>query len=399
MGSPRRKLTIRTVVGAAVLAAATACPPPAPPAPELPDGVGVSWLRDEYGAPNEYGNHVESYARHQVLDGVRTGPTPPDPSLLPFSPTVGAAYANVPIPVFPDGTAKFGWNGFAGEGITTTVTQAGGFRNYEVTGPGGSCTFSNEVAAEYPTFRTIAAIPSPDGSKLAVYTRLNDPDASTIETWLSIRSLDASCTQVALATYEWSSAIDEFSGERITNPFVVWSPSSSAVLFSLEGAVPGNGARIMRLDATTGASPTVVLDLGTSIATPTGWSVDGRVLLTYNRLPSASLPSGADVIATMPVGGGALTTVDLWDLRFPGAQIATHYGYYVPGTTTIVYSDASRTTVNAQGTTVSWPRFRLYDDATGGWAAMPQTASPLVWHTNMGGQDLPNLEMLDRFVR
>lgn len=398
MRRSHRKHTVRGALAAAAFVTLTACPPPAPPAPELPDGVGVAWVRDEYGAPNEFGNYVESYARYQVLDGVRTGPTPPDPTLLPLAPTVGAAYSDVAVPVFPDGTARFGWNGFAGDGITTDVTIGGGFRTYQVTGSGGSCTFSHDLAAEYPTPRTLAAIPSPDGTKLAVYTRVNDPDASTIDTWLSIRNLDAGCTQVALVTYEWSSAFGDFSGERITNPFVVWSPTSSAVLFSLEGAVPGNGARVMRLDATAGSSPTVVLDLGTSTATPTGWSVDDRMVLTYNLLPSGSWPAGASVVATTPVGGGALTKVDVWDLQTLGPQRESHYGYYVPGTSTVVYSDASRTVVNPQGTTVAWPRFRLYDDATGGWAPMPETALPLTWRPLMSGQDVPVIEMLDRFV-
>ncbi len=82
----RRSLT---VVSLAVALGASACvpPPPTVPAPDLPAGVGVRWLRDTGGTidPDE-GFYSPSIDAYTLLNGSVTGPDAPDPP-LDFRPT------------------------------------------------------------------------------------------------------------------------------------------------------------------------------------------------------------------------------------------------------------------------------------------------------------------------
>lgn len=383
-----RRNTVRAAIAAAAITSTTACPLPEPAPPTMPAGVGIEWVRDVGGAPDEFGEYEEDYGRFRLLDGVRTGPTSVEPNFYPLTPTNGSSYAQFDVPVFPDGTAKFGWNGFAGDGITTDVSSQDGATTYAVTGPGGTCSFTNEPSMGFPMPRTTAAIPSPDGSKLAVFTRLANFDSNTITTWLSLHQLDDACAQVTSASYSWNGNFGNPIGERIASSLVVWSPTSAAVLFPLDSAT--DGSKVLRLDATDGAVATTAYWPDGATVVPLGWSGDRMLVVN-------STAGGGRDIRIVPIGGGTGTLVDRWTGEYPLTEEASHYGYFVPGTRKVVYADATRTAVNAQSETVAWPRFRLFDDATGGFANLTGTDSPLQWHETFDG-DRPNVEYLDRFV-
>lgn len=393
MRGSRRSHSIRAAVAAAAIAATTACPPPEPPPPTMPADVGVEWVRDIGGAPNEYDPYVESYGRFRVLDGVRTGPTPVVGNYIPLTPTLGAEFAQFSLPVFPDGTAKFPWNGFAGEHVTTTTTTAEAV-TYEVTGPTGSCTFVNG-GFDGPSFRTIAAIPSPDETKLAVYRQLIDSDANELITEILIAPLDGTCETISFTRHERTLEGSESTGEQIVSPFAVWSPTSSSIVFTVGRPAPLPDERLYRLDATPGAVAQVVAYPADATIVPLGWSITDRLLAV---IQTGGPAAPQRTIVTLPSAGGATTLVDRWTGEFRLAEFSTHYGYFVPGTTKVVYADATRTAVNAQGQTVAWPRFRLFDDATGASGSLEGADSPLMWHTTPFG-DAPNVEWLDRFVR
>src|SRR4051794_18889734 len=97
------------VTGLVVAVGAAGGPQP----PALPSGIGMQWVRDLGGSTDEFGNYHEAYSRFTLLNGVRSGPTALPPSYLPLTPLLGPAYASFEVPVFPDGTARFPWNGFA----------------------------------------------------------------------------------------------------------------------------------------------------------------------------------------------------------------------------------------------------------------------------------------------
>jgi len=378
-----------------VLGLAAACVPQ-PAVPTLPAGTGIQWVRDVGGTPNENGTYQEAYSHFTLLDGVATGPTPVATPFFPLTSTAGPAYASFGIPVFPDGTTKFPWNGFAGEGITTATTVDAGTTTYDVTGAGGTCRFTN-VSGMYASSRTSAAIPSPDGTKLAVFTRFDDVEASAISTYLSIYALGASCTRLANVSYRWSGYAGANTGDTIVSSLTVWSPDSSAILFPLNPASTPTGTRLMRLDVAAGSTPTVVLDSPTSTVLPLGWSPTGRVLIVRTGRSTTTPPTGWTSLETLPIGGGHTKVFDVLTSAVPSARAEFHVGYFVPGTSQVLYSGGTRTATASDGRVVSWPQFRIYDDLTEADAVVPGTDAPLAWHDTPSGP-LLNGEFLERFI-
>jgi hypothetical protein len=384
---------IRSMGAALAIGLAVACVPQ-PTAPALPAGTGFGWVRDVGGTTDGNGNYQESYSHFTLLDGVTGGPTPVTTPFFPLVATAGPGYASFGGPVFPDGTAKFPWNGFAGEGITTATSTSGGTTTYDVSGPGGTCRFTN-VSTTYATIRTSAAVPSPDGTKLAVYSRLNDADASATVTYLSVYALDATCNRLANVTYRWSSYAGSISGDMIVSSLTVWSPDSSAILFPLTTATAPSGSRLLRLGAAAGSTPTIVLDAPTSAVLPLGWSPSGRVLVVRTSRSTSTPPVGATSLETLPIGGGHTKVFDVQTSTVPPTRAEFHVGYFVPGTSQILYSGGTRTATAPGGRVVAWPQFRIHDDGTDADAAVPGADAPLTWHTTPSG-DTPNGEYVER---
>lgn len=390
---PARRTVRWLTSGLAVVIAVACVPQPTPPV--LPSGIGMQWVRDVGGTVNENGNYVESYARFTLLDGTTTGPTPVETPFVPLVATAGAAYATYNFPVFPDGTAKFPWNGLAGEDVSTVTTVASGTTTYDVTGPGGTCRFTN-VSAPFATSRTSAAIPSPDSSKLAVYSRLADPDASATTTYLTIYALDAGCTRVVGASYRWNSYAG-ISGEMIVSSLTVWAPDSSAILFPITTATAPSGSQLMRLSASAGATPTLVLDAPTSTVLPLGWSPAGRVLIARAARNAATPPVSSSSLETFPIGGGHTKVFDVQTSALPSPNALYHVGYFLPGSSQVLYGGGNRTATASDGRVVAWPRFRIFDDLTGADAPVPGADAPLAWHQTNAGE-MPNGEFLERFI-
>lgn len=404
MGRPRQNRRVTTTASAALMVAAmavgTSCfPDPVthPAAPTLPTGIGFDWIRDTGGTTSEGGTYTPGYSQLRLLDGVVEGPTPVAPSATAFGPAAARSIAMYNIPIFPDGTARFPWNGFAGEGITTEVSTAttptGTTTTYDVTGAGGTCSFTNE-STTHPTRKVSAAIPSPDGTKLAVYSQYQDFDAANV-TWMSIHDLDDTCALRSERSYNWSSYID-VSGERILSSMTVWAPDSSEVLYPVGWPTSGGSSRVDRLGVNGVPTPSVVLSDSDSTLFPLGWSPAGRVLVT-RQTHGTGVTTTSSSIETVPVDGGAPKVIDAKTSAAPMTEFATHFGYFVPGTSQVLYTGGPRTTTLG-GSVWAWPQIRLHDDATGGDGPVAETDAPLATHTTFGGE-VPNVEFIERFVR
>lgn len=393
--SPRRSARRLAATSALALALTSACVPPAADL-SLPTGTGLQWVQDTGGTTDENGTYHEAYARFTLLDGVTNGPTPVETPYLPLTPTAGGAYASYGFPVFPDGTARFPWNGFAGEGVTTATTVTGGTTTYVVTGAGGSCTFAN-LSTTGPMPRTSAAIPSPDGGKLAVFTRFADPDANSIRTTITIYALDASCTRLNGVTTTWNSFAGSVSGAMIVSSLTVWSPDSASILYPVNLATARDGTRLERLAASGGSTPTTVLEDPSSTILPLGWSSAGRALIFRISRSTGTPPVAATSLETLPIGGGHTKVIDVHTSLVPPTRSEFHVGYFLPGTSQVVYSGGPRTATAGDGRTVAWPQLRIHDDTTDTDVVVPGTDAPLAWHPTPSG-DMPNGRFLERFI-
>ena len=407
MEQPRQNRRVTTTASAAlmvtIMAVGTSCfpePVTPPPAPTLPAGVGFEWIRDTGGSTSEGGTYTPGYSRLRLLDGVVDGPNTVSPSDITFGGTFGVGAAEYSLPVYPDGTAKFPWNGFAGEGITTTVTTIGGptgtTTTYEVTGPEGPCSFSN-VSTTYATPKTSAAIPSPDGTKLAAFTLVNDFDANRQITDLAVYELGPTCSLIDSVSYTRQSYAGQFTGEKVLSSLTVWAPDSSAIIYPVGSGLPGAGSRLERLAADGSSAPTVLVDDPDSTVIPLGWSAAGRVLFLRQTRGAGTSTTVASSIETVAAGGGPSKVIDDQTSAAPMTDFTTHFGYFVPGTSQVLYTGGSRTTTLG-GSVWAWPQIRLHDDTTGGDGPVPETDAPLATHLAYSGE-APNVEFIERFVR
>lgn len=355
----------------------------------------MQWVRDTGGTNDGTGAYHEAFARFTLLDGVVGGPAELPPTYLPITPLLGPLFSSpfLGLAILPDGTARFPWNGFAGEGISTVTTTDSGGTTHHVTGPGGTCSFT-DVAAPFPTSRTKAVIPSPDGTKLAVFSRLDDSENNSMTTSLTIYDLGASCTRVAGVSYSWR----PFTGEQILSPLFVWSATSSAVLFNLVGPDLSNSEnRLMRLDATPAATPSQVLATPGSATIPLGWSAGGRILFDRSSRSTATPPVGTLSLETMPDAGGHTKVFDVLPSTTPTTRPDSHVGYFVPGTSLVLYRGGTRTATSSDNRVVAWPQFRIFDDTTNADAPLGGVDSPLTWHQTPSGE-MPNAEFIEKFI-
>lgn len=341
MGRPRQNRRVTTTASAALMVAAmavgTSCfpdPVTPPAAPTLPTGIGFDWIRDTGGTTSEGGTYTPGYSQLRLLDGVVEGPTPVAPSATAFGPAAARSIAMYNIPIFPDGT------------------------------------------------------------KLAVYSQYQDFDAANV-TWMSIHDLDDTCALRSERSYNWSSYID-VSGERILSSMTVWAPDSSEVLYPVGWPTSGGSSRVDRLGVNGVPTPSVVLSDSDSTLFPLGWSPAGRVLVT-RQTHGTGVTTTSSSIETVPVDGGAPKVIDAKTSAAPMTEFATHFGYFVPGTSQVLYTGGPRTTTLG-GSVWAWPQIRLHDDATGGDGPVAETDAPLATHTTFGGE-VPNVEFIERFVR
>ncbi len=394
-----------TVVSLVVALGAAACVPPTPtvPAPDLPAGVGVRWLRDTGGTiDGDDGAYSPAPDAYTLLDGTVVGPDPVDPLTVALPPTwfdlgdwsTGSRTA-------PDGTARLPWNGFAGEGITLVIT--GPYQdNWTLEFPGGSCSLG--TVGQYYLIQMVS--PSPDGTKVAV--RSYDNDGRTTIAVMSLAD-GAACPTITYAGYQAQSS-------RWAGTVLVWAPDSSALAYRI--ARGGEGTGIAALEASPGAVPVDVIAPTNTAGglTPLGWSVDDRLL--YTRL---TLEDGSPVsrLVTRAVTGGPERVIDtatlptavpgyLSPLTIAGLHQFLHYGYFVPGTTTIVYQHGSSSVTDGDGYT--FPRFyvaRKADADNAASAPIGGSVPPLTWHQEALADkffppfnliDVPDAEFIDRFV-
>jgi hypothetical protein len=217
------------------------------------------------------------------------------------------------------------------------------------------------------------------------------------------------CPEIVRASYTFDDATD--SGELLDNPAIVWAPDSNAVLFSLLDSTVDRDRRpqrTMRLDATPGAVPTMVLDATAGCRLPLGWSVTNRVLFDCVRFNgSGTAETFHSTLETMAVTGGPRKVIDTAN----GTQVTTtpfwafHFGYFVPGTSTVVYNDGSILYPNPNGN-IPWYRVHLYDDTTGDETAILGTDPAVTTHLEAlpdrqptTSTNIPNAEMVERFTR
>lgn len=383
----------RGVAGAVIaplaLVAAACVPPSTPsvPPPALPAGVGVTWLRDSGGTYDPVdGRYTPAWQAWQTFDDGTTGPAPHAGAVVPPNPFLLAR-------TVPDGTARFPWNGFAGDGITMTNVAD----QDRVVFPGGSCSVGDTgVELSDP-----AVIPSPDGTKVAVLRR--DISFYVALTTVAVVALvdGPTCPQVSAATY--GGIVADPPPDTVYEGAVgqlVWSPDSSAVVFPVSHQ-PGNTRALDRLDASPSATVERILQPADTWVVPYGWSVADRLLFGEIDQTASGFVSR---LVTTNLAGQARRTVDVATFRaaplLPSAW--AHLGYFVPGTTSIVYGDGSTTVTNGDGRRFPWFQLRIVADAPGAQSApLAGAASPLQWHHE--GQppddtDLPNVELVDRFT-
>ena len=377
----------------AVAAVAMAgCVPPAATPPTMPAATGVGWVHDLGGSLNEFGSYVPGYQRFSVLGGVGSGPDAVPSGYSPPLAAVGSAsFTN--IGVFPDGSARFPWNGFAREGISTVSSPVAGGRDHVVSGPGGSCTVSDRSNAASRSL-VLSVQPSPDGTKLAIVSKSWSMEGP-IQTGISIISFAGPCATTASTSYSWSSYGGEFSGDQILNPVVVWAPDSSAVVYSLAGTAFYDTHRLMRLDAVQGASPSLVFDEPGSQVMALGWSVGGRILIARGKT-STSPANFSSSLETLAVAGGPAKAFSV--LSSSVARFDAGVGFFVPGTQTVVYVGGGQTVTNVTGQKFYRPELRLFDDIANGDGPLAGADLPLLWH-QQDGVDVPNSVALDAFVR
>ncbi len=373
----RRVAAVLTSVATAAIALAACVPPAEPP------WIGVEWVRDAGGTIDPLtGGYTPDLQRWVTKGGTTTGPLPGPPTLeiLDMFGALG--------PILPDGTAKFPWNGFAGEGITVTPSTPGPYTEYVLHHPGGSCA----VAWADADSRVQSVTPSPDGKLAAVVSSVSFGGGG--QSQLEIVSLGAvDCPTVVSAQYSFLGGFEPPSGYLVGSR-VVWSPNSAAVAFPLTAAgnpPAGTGTSIMRLSASAGATPTPVLAPSEGCVSPSGWSVENRLMLTC--LGPAPYQSR---IITIPMGGGGTTnTIDSFTGTADTIGPFFHFGYYVPGTNTIVF-DKNLPVVNADGLLQAWSQVHTaYDVPFAQSTPITGSAPPLEWYPALKSDVLPDYEYTD----
>ena len=409
VGHRPRGALIGVVTAAVTLlgAGCAPCPPTVPP-PSLPQDVGLRWLRDVGGTTDpSSGIYVASIDRYQTLAGSTTGPTPAaNWGVDVMNPFAAAGLANIGVPLLPNGSAKFPWNGFAGEGITVSLVPSPA--HYRVTFPSGSCDFPPTSLG----YSLAGAAPSPDGTMMA----MTEGDASVgFRSTSSVRIVTlvpGACQTITAVSYTISD-LDPPTGSDARDPAIVWSPSSTAIIYRLD-PVGSDATSVIRLDAVSGSAPTTVLGAadGCPSSTPFGWSVADRILLNCTRRIGEPPSSIVSSIESMPVAGGARQVIDSMTLGAVASQLGSnayfHYGYYVPGTTTIAFSSGSNTVTNSAGDAFPWLQVRVISDVPGAVSGpILGVAPPLGWHQERVGTspfppftfvDVPNAELVERFV-
>ena len=394
------------IVALAVLGAFTsACAPP--PAPVW---INVQWARDAGGTTDtSTGAYSPSWGRYLTKSGTTTGPTPAVFPLLETPPPfLLGALVGIYGPDLPDGTARFPWNGFAGEGISVTaVTPPGTYLHYSATFPGGSCT----IFSGGPGASMTGATPSPDGKLIAVSTSNND-NPFGFESAIDILSLTpGSCPRVTGVSYHKTSNYGQGpdTGDAIGSPAITWAPNSGAILYTLDQQ-PDLSASIVRLDATAGSAPSFVLGPAEGCTVPLGWSVENRILLDCLH----STGSGIDRsrIESIQLGGGLTNVIDSFTsgAGTPASSTAGQFGYYAPGTSTIVFNKAVPV-VNSAGIVEPWFQVHTtYDLPFGQSTPLSGSPPPFGWHQEAVPQvgiptppftfiDVPNPEFVERWVR
>ncbi len=383
---PRRHMFRATAVLAALgalVAFSASCAPPA-----QPPWVGVQWVQDAGGSVQLDGSYTPSWQRFVTTNGVTSGPTPtpyPDPVWWPYDRG------------FPDGTARFPWNGFAGEGISVTQAQDGSAVRYTLHFPAGSCSILYGADS-----RLDSVTPSPDGQRAAVVS--SDSFGGVTQSNLSIWSLGPTgCPTVVTASYTytvWSDPHGYIIGGRI-----VWKPDSSAVIAILQTPVQGQspGAAVIRLEATPGATPTPVLAAAEGCLVPSGWSVDNRLLLVCTGPSQLGLR-----LITIPLGTPG-TTNTIYEFIGTADTVASVFpaAYYVPGTSTIVFNKPFPV-VNSDGFLQAWWQVHTaFDLPYAPSTPITGSAPALAWHpVPVNGStvppytytDVPNVETVERLA-
>jgi hypothetical protein len=405
-----RRSFVVSVLAAIAIAGCTAPPPlPTVPPPTLPAGVGVSWLRDVggtyAGAPNLY---QPSYDRYVTTSAGTTGPTTAVHAVAPilFSLLDACTGCAPSARQRPDGTAEFPWNGYAGEGISWSGT----FNNldmeiHRLTFPTGTC----ELGTLGDTSDFTEIMPSPDGTKAAVL--LNDISAIPFNTTVRIVGLVDGATCPTISTTPTYGVPDAGGAYIDAIGQFVWSPDSTAIVYPVghhpaNESAPDSGYELDRLDAVSGATPQQILQPVSKQLIPTGWSIAGRLLMSeVSFTPTAAVST----ILTMKTDGTDHRTIET---STSNPAIATQFeaawtfGYYVPGTSTIVYQAKFATVTNSDGYTL--PRFRpqLIADTAGAAAGPLDGTPPLVWHqvpigspdNPTGVTNAPNPDVLEQFT-
>jgi hypothetical protein len=399
-GLMRRSFVVAAVTAIATAACTVAAPAPTVPPPTLPNGIGVSWLRDVGGTndPNG-GSYTASYDRYVTTSSATTGPTAAG-SVVP-SALVSGLFGPGGGNEFPDGTAKFPWNGFAGEGITTSTSSSG----LQISFPGGSCQlgpFGGEVSQT-------SVMPSPDGTKAAVLT--SDISYFIPLTIVRIVSLVDGSACPTISTTRYGGLVSEPEPDDVYEYAIghfVWSPNSTSVVYPVahhQSSTQPDQRALDRLDASPGATPQRVLQPVSQLLLPMGWSIADRLLVSEIDFPNGPPTATATTLFTVSTAGTGRRVVDTATINFFSPYEGWDYGYYVPGTTSIVYAGKFATVTNGDGYT--FPRFRiqLIADQTNAMAGPLDGTPPLVWHQvpinsseTPTMSNAPNQDVLERFT-
>jgi hypothetical protein len=178
------------------------------------------------------------------------------------------------------------------------------------------------------------------------------------------------------------------------------------VTFPLTAAgtrTPGTGTSIARLNASAGSTPTPVLAASEGCITPSGWSVENRLILTC----LGPAPYQTRIITIPMSGSGTTNTIDSFVGTADTVGPYFHSGYYVPGTNTIVFEKVVPV-VNTDGLRQAWSQVHTaYDLPFAPSTPITGSTPPLLWHPAVkNGQtvppyaytDVPNWEFIERLA-
>lgn len=374
------------------------CAPPAEP-----DWIDVQWTRDAGGTTDPVtGAYTGEWQQYVTSNGTTTGPTAGgNPLFRTPPPFVLTSLAGVAGPQFglPDGTARFPWNGRAGEGITVTSVQNGPGLDWVATYPGGTCV----VQGAAPGTQLRSATPSPDGSMIAV-TATNNDFFGALASWIEVRALTPTGCPVVTRADELRVLEPSITGS-VVGAAVTWSPTSQSLLYDLR--VAEGGSAIVKLDAVSGSAPSFVLAATEGCAAPLGWSYENRILVNC-YLRSATGVIQQSRIVSYPLGAGVANVIDTFTAG-PGTSATVllgHYGYYAPGTNTIVFNKAVPV-VNEEGAVQPWLQVHtVYDIPFAPSSPLLGSPPPLVWHQENTADvfepvtltHVPNMEVVERWA-